>query len=116
MEFAGSKRPKFACRIFLNGGAKFFRESRWPEACKCQMWRERPLLGREPKSFGGLADIRGKCFQVRRRVHPGPENPRIFFIREETQAMKIDRYLSIAMHRGERHTNSAQFVRGNLPD
>src|SRR6266568_9074026 len=100
MELAGAKRTKIPRRVFLNRGAKFFRQSRTLKPRERQMRRKRLLFPRHAKVLRGLLDILRQSFQIRRSFNARPENARMFFVGKTAEPVKIERDGLIGPHAG----------------
>src|SRR6266581_154119 len=116
MELAGAKRTKIPRRVFLNRGAKFFRQSRTLKPRERQMRRKRPLFPRNAKLFGDPVDVRCQSFQISRSFNARPENARMFFVGEKAEPAKIERDGLIGPHAGESSSNGGELCFGHLPN
>src|ERR1700686_1665663 len=91
MKLTRAQRSKFSHFVFLDRGAKFFRQPGRLESRQRQMRRKRPLFARDAKFFRGAVDISRQVFQIRRSLDAGPENARAFFVWEKAESAKIER-------------------------
>src|SRR2546429_3399945 len=86
----GAERTKLSCRIFLDRGAKFFRQLGRLEPRERQVRRKRPLFTRDAKFFHRAVDFGRQSFQIRRSLDTRPENARAFFVGEKAEPAKLE--------------------------
>src|SRR5712692_5089713 len=91
MKLTCAERTKITRRVFLDRGAKFFRQPGRLEPRERQMRRKRPLFTRDAKSYRGLIDIGRQNCQIWRSLDAGPENAGMFFVGEKAEPAKIER-------------------------